>query len=73
MLNTSLGTIASVIAWLHKFFSVLTSVFAGSLLLDDVTNLTEQNVVGPSYALADVYCPFKTGLREARRTIMHKV
>lgn len=48
-------------------------LFAGSLLLDDVTNLTEQNVVGPSYARADVYCPFKTGLREARRTIMHKV
>ena len=42
---------------------------AGSiLLLDDDTNPTEQNVVGPSFALADVYCPFKTGLREARGT-----
>lgn len=38
----------------------------GSLLLDDDTKHAEQNVVGPSFALADVHCPFKTGLREAR-------
>lgn len=36
------------------------------LLLDDDRKHAEQNVVGPSFAVADVYCPFKTGLREAR-------
>ena len=43
------------------------------MLLDDDTKHAEQNVVGPSFALADVYCPFKTGLREARRIIVRRV
>lgn len=31
------------------------------LLLDDDRKHAEQNVVGPSFALADVYCPFQDG------------
>lgn len=37
----------------------------GVVLLYDDTKYAEQNVVGPSFATADVHCPFKTGLREA--------
>lgn len=37
----------------------------GVVLLYDDTKSAEQNGVGPSFATADVHCPFKTGLREA--------
>lgn len=35
--------------------------FGSSFLLDDDTKHAEQHVVGPSFALADVYCPFQDG------------
>lgn len=38
----------------------------GSLLLDDDKKHAEQNVVGPSFALADVYCPFQDGAERSK-------
>lgn len=35
--------------------------FGSSFLLDDDAKQAEQHVVGPSFALADVYCPFQDG------------
>lgn len=43
--------------------------FGSYLLLDDDTKNAEQNVVGPSFALADVYCPFQDG---AERSVMNR-
>lgn len=36
-------------------------MFGSYFLLDDDTKLAEQNVVGPSFALTDAYCPFQDG------------
>lgn len=49
-----------------SFSDFFAKVAASSLLLDDDTKHTEQNVVGPSFALADVYCPFQDGAERSR-------
>lgn len=37
------------------------------MLLDDETKHAEQNVVGPSFALADAYCPFQDGAERSKK------
>lgn len=45
--------------------------FGSYLLLDDDTKNAEQNVVGPSFALADVYCPFQDGAERSEMNQKH--